>query len=215
MVRRAAVLVVAACLALFALGVSLAPLQTEGFTQTLSARYSRAAEAGLSPERMSEIAEVVRAYVVAGRGELPATVDGRPGFERAAISHLDDVADVLAAARWTTFVIGVALAVASVTAWRCGLHREVARALESGAAVTVTLPVVTVAIALADFDAFFAGFHSLMFASGTWTFPPDSLLILAFPEGFWVASGVAWALLVLACGGLYAVFGAVVRRAVR
>jgi uncharacterized membrane protein len=53
--------------------------------------------------------------------------------------------------------------------------------------------------AVFDFSTFFAAFHSLFFAAGTWQFPYDSLLIRLFPERFWTTAGAAWA--VLAAGG--------------
>ncbi len=210
--RHLAVLVAAIGLALFAVGLSLMPLQTPGFTRTLSARYSHAAEAGLSRQRMLEVAESVRAYVVDGRGKLPATVEGRPGFETEAVSHLDDVRRVLTAVRVLVLLLGIMLAAAGLAAWRTGFRREVVQAFAAGAVATIAVPLVATAVALLDFPRFFASFHSIFFAQGTWTFPSESLLIRAFPESFWMASGLAWAFLTLACSASYAVCAASVRR---
>lgn len=210
--RRIAIALAAVGLALCALGVAVLPLQAPGFTQTLSERYSLADAAGLPRERMTAIAESVREYVVNRRGELPALVDGRPGFDAGAVSHLDDVADVLAGARRAVIAIAVVLAAAAVLAWRRGHQRDVAAALIAGGVATVALPLLASAAALIDFPAFFAAFHSLFFADGTWTFAYDSLLIRTFPEPFWVASGLAWALLVGVIAVAYGVVGAAIRR---
>lgn len=210
--RHLAVLIAAIGLALFAIGFSLVPLQAPGFTRTLSARYSHAAEAGLSRERMLEVAELVRVYVVNGSGELPVTVEGRPGFEPEVVSHLDDVRRVLAVARGFALLVGVTLVAVGLVAWRTGFRLEVARAFAAGAVATIVLPLAAIAAALLDFPRFFAFFHSIFFAQGTWTFPSDSLLIRTFPESFWMASGLAWAMLTLACSALYAVCGAMIRR---
>jgi uncharacterized membrane protein len=71
---------------------------------------------------------------------------------------------------------------------------------------TVGFLVAVVALALlaafTDFEWLFTKFHGLFFTSGTWTFPADSMLIRLFPEPFWVASGAAWATLVLLAAAL-------------
>ena len=46
-----------------------------------------------------------------------------------------------------------------------------------------------------DFNGFFTFMHSLFFASGTWTFDANSLLIMMFPTNFWIGMGVAFALI--------------------
>jgi len=60
-------------------------------------------------------------------------------------------------------------------------------------AVSVALLPAAAIAAVSDFDSFFTAFHGLFFASGTWTFAYDSLLIQTFPEPFWATSGAAWA----------------------
>lgn len=44
-----------------------------------------------------------------------------------------------------------------------------------------------------DFNGFFSWLHSLFFASGTWTFDANSLLINMYPTNFWIGMGVVWA----------------------
>lgn len=44
-----------------------------------------------------------------------------------------------------------------------------------------------------DFNGFFSFMHSLFFASGTWTFDANSLLIMMFPTNFWIGMGIAFA----------------------
>ena len=183
-------------LAIVVVGTAVLPLTGPGFTRTLSTRFSLAAEAGLSPERMREIAEQVRGFVVSGDpGTLPETVDGRSGFDAAAVSHLGDVFGVLNAAKLFT-----GLVTALVTIWiAIELARRrpgrIADALRAGAVLSVAFVLLAAAAATLDFDSFFTAFHGLFFRSGTWTFAYDSLLIQAFPEPFWVTSGAAWATL--------------------
>jgi len=191
-------------LALVVVGTAVLPLTSPGFTRALSGRFSLAAEAGLPPERMLEVAEQVRAFVVTSEADtLPETVDGRSGFDAGAVSHLIDVRRVLSAARLLT-----GLLTALVTIWiAIELARKrperIADALRAGAILAVAFVVLAAAAAVLDFERFFTAFHGVFFRSGTWTFAFDSLLIQTFPEPFWVSCGAAWAALtVLGAGAL-------------
>jgi len=183
--------------ALLGLGLAVVILTVPPYTALLSNRYSLAEDAGLSEQQAATIAEDVRAFVVAGEGTLPSTVRGRPGFDASAVSHLTDVRDVLARARLVSIALAAALAAWVVAMVRRGERARVGVALKAGAALSALLVAGAVLVGVTDFDAFFSAFHGLFFASGTWTFPYDSLLIRLFPEPFWAASGVAWGALVL------------------
>ena len=196
--RRAATVLVGIALAALVLGVSVSLLTGHAFTRLLASRYSLAAEAGLPRERMLDVAEHVRAFVVDGDAQtLPATVDGRPGFDAAAVSHLLDVRQVLDSARIVTGLLSALL-----TIW-LGVHiarkrtQGIAAALRAGAITSTVIVVLAAVIAVSDFESFFSAFHRLFFTSGTWTFSYDSLLIQTFPEPFWVTAGLAWGGLVL------------------
>lgn len=202
--RSVSTWVVGFALALVVVGTAVLPLTGPGFTRALADRFSLAAEAGLPPERMLEVAEQVRAFVVTSDVDsLPATVDGRSGFDGSAVSHLIDVRLVLSAARLFT-----GLLTALVTIWiALELARKrpgrIADALRAGAILAVVFVALAAAAAVLDFDWFFTAFHGLFFRSGTWTFAFDSLLIQTFPEPFWATCGVAWAVLtVLGAGAL-------------
>lgn len=210
--RRPLTWLVGLALALFLLGISVALLTIPSFTQRVASATVLSSEAGLPRARMVQIAESVRVFVVdESSPELPAVVDGRPGFDQAAVSHLIDVRKVLAAARLITGILAAALAV--------GLAVEVARkrtdriadTLMAGAICSAALVVLCFIAATSNFDAFFAWFHGLFFKSGTWTFPSDSLLIQVFPEPFWEAAGAAWATLVLVGAAVLAVGARVLR----
>lgn len=200
--RRVLTVLIGIALSLLVIGVSVSMLTGRAFTGLLAARFSLAAEAGLPPQRMLQIAEQVRDFVVEGDvRSLPATVDGRPGFDAAAVSHLRDVRRVLSGSRSVTGALAALIAV-----W-LGLHvarkrtAGIASALRAAAVASASVVVLAVLIAAIDFERFFAAFHSLFFKSGTWTFPSDSLLIQTFPEPFWVTAGVTW-------GGLVLIFAA-------
>ena len=74
---------------------------------------------------------------------------------------------------------------------------RVGRRALGGVAQAAGIAVVAVFALLAawvvvDFNGFFAAFHSLFFANGTWTFSYDSLLITMYPPEFWIGMGAVW-----------------------
>ena len=116
-----------------------------------------------------------------------------------AVSHLDDVFGVVQAAKWWLLAAVVAACVGcTATAFRGG-KRLLGRVL-AGAGVSVLAVFALLAAWVAiDFDGFFAQFHSLFFAAGTWTFSWDSLLICMYPPEFWVGMGAIWLVVTVAC----------------
>ncbi len=200
-------------LALFMLGVSVLLLTFPGVTGTLVRAFGSAGRSGLAEETAARLAQDVRTYVADGtRPQLPATVDGRPGFTPRAVAHLDDVRAVFSGTRLAT--TGLA---ALLTAWLMmrlsrRSYRPIAAASKTGAFMLFTaLPLAAVAAVL-DFDVLFAWFHALFFEGDTWLFPADELLIQLFPEPFWVTAGALWAALAFLGGtGLYAASRALAR----
>lgn len=130
-----------------------------------------------------------------------------------ALSHLDDVHAVVSSAA----VVLVAFALVAVV---CTVYLGLRRGRRRVGGVLIAASVVVIAVfaalaawAISDFDGFFASFHSLFFASGSWTFSATSLLITMYPTAFWMGMGAVW----LATCGLLSVAaivaGSVARRA--
>lgn len=156
------------------------------------------ASAGLSTADTVALSNRVRALVADPEYDrLPASWRGRPAFDTAAVSHLLDVRAVISGARVAVGI--VALLLAAYAAW-CVAKRRFAplgRGMRWGALGLVAGTIIAVVAAVTSFDALFTAFHGLFFSAGTWVFPEDSLLIRLFPERFWVASGAAWAVLIV------------------
>jgi hypothetical protein len=188
-------------LTVLVLGLSVAVLVQPWFTRIVSARTSEFSAAGVAPARGLELAQGVREYV-AGTStdvdqDLPATVDGRPGFDEAARSHLTDVARVISGARLLTGLVGGALTVWLLAEVIRRRTNAVAQGLRMGAYLSAGFMAVAALVGLTSFDWLFTAFHDVFFAPGTWTFPSDSLLIRLFPEPFWTTAAASWAALVL------------------
>jgi integral membrane protein (TIGR01906 family) len=197
-VRRIATALIGLALGVLVVGLALSMLTQPLFTRLLAERFSLARDAGLPLARMLDVAEQVRSFVAGPKATmLPDVVDGRPGFDVSAVSHLADVRRVIAGARLVTW--GLALMLTLWLAVQVVRRRfdRVAQVMRAAAIWCAVLVVLAALAGLLDFDALFSAFHGLFFAEGTWTFASDSLLIQTFPESFWAVAAGMWAVLVL------------------
>lgn len=128
-----------------------------------------------------------------------------------ALSHLDDVYRVVVGARIALIAIALlAVAACAHVGIRVGKRALGGVVLTAGIAVLATFAALA-AWVVVDFNGFFAAFHSLFFANGTWTFSYDSLLITMYPPEFWMGMGAVW----LATTGLLSIAAIVVGRRLR
>jgi len=186
--------VVGLALAVVVAGAVLGVLVTPPVTRTLVRWLDVAASGGLSPAQAESLAEDTRLFVTdRSAPPLPAQVGGMPAFDGAAVAHLEDVRELLLAARLATGVLAGLLAVWLVVSVARRRMPAIASALFAGALCCAVLPVVGAVLAFSDFEWFFSAFHAVFFEAGTWTFPSDALLIRLFPEPFWASVGALWA----------------------
>ena len=164
----------------------------------------------------------------AGAPDLSAWAEGTPSLEEAraaleaadesyvltpdAISHLDDVYYVVSVA-YPLLAACAVIAVCGIVflGARCGRRRVGGALAVSGGAVLALFAALAVWVAV-DFNGFFAAFHSLFFAEGTWTFSWDSLLICMYPPEFWIGMGAVWLGVTAACCMLCIIVGALLLR---
>ena len=164
----------------------------------------------------------------AGAPDLSAWAEGTPSLEEAraaleaadesyvltpdAISHLDDVYYVVSVA-YPLLAACAVIAVCGIVflGARCGRRRVGGALAVSGGAVLALFAALAVWVAV-DFNGFFAAFHSLFFAEGTWTFSWDSLLICMYPPEFWIGMGAVWLGVTVACCMLCIIVGALLLR---
>ncbi|MDN6499575.1 MAG: DUF1461 domain-containing protein, partial [Yaniella sp.] len=67
----------------------------------------------------------------------------------------------------------------------------IARSLFAGAVWFTAAMIVLAIVAAFGWEAFFAGFHQIFFADGTWTFSTTDTLIRLYPGQFWI-DAAAW-----------------------
>lgn len=117
-------------------------------------------------------------------------------FEGGEVSHMADVKLVILSA----FGAGVLLILLSLIAVLYLRRRSpggVRRGLFAGSIITLVIIISLGVLAVLGWEQFFAQFHSVFFASGTWTFSLQDTLIRLFPAQFWVDGGIVIAGLVL------------------
>lgn len=114
-----------------------------------------------------------------------------------ALDHLDDCyrvaqwANPLLIGAFVVSLVGLILVYGLNRKSRQSKKRVGSVFLWAGSLVLLLFIVLGVWIAV-DFTGFFAVFHSLFFAAGTWTFDITSLLISMYPTEFWIGMGVFW-----------------------
>lgn len=166
-----------------------------------AALISRAAASAADPEKAERWSDGARA-ILAEEDALQmkpwdamlalSQLDPSYALDASAIVHLDEVNDVVSAARMP--ILGCTMIAAFCLMALVMMFGPVAagRALLFGGAATLALFAVLGIWGLFGFDALFAWMHSLFFADGTWVFPADSLLIQMYPIGFWMGMGAWW-----------------------
>ena len=124
------------------------------------------------------------------------THGGGPLFTEAEVSHMADVKGVMWGATAALVLLTLVCAALIVHLLR---HSPggVRRALFAAAAWFLIALVALAVLAVIGWSTFFAGFHSLFFADGTWTFSVQDALIRLYPEQFWTDAALAVGLLSL------------------
>lgn len=111
--------------------------------------------------------------------------NGTPLFNERELSHMVDVKTVvqLGLRVWAADIAALLLlGLIAVLTHRSGAYL---RGLSIGGWITVGAIVLILVAVFTNFDALFAAFHQLFFASGTWLFYYSDTLIRLFPLPFW------------------------------
>lgn len=159
---------------------------------------------------------------VASLGANPSVEQIETAFEKAdesyvltpdAMSHLDDVFGVVSAACiWLIVIAILVVAACAHVAIRVSRLALGGVLLAAGVGVLTAFALLAAWVAV-DFNGFFAMFHSLFFAAGSWTFSYDSLLITMYPSEFWIGMGAVWLIVTVALSILSIIVGSKLRKA--
>ncbi|NWN87775.1 MAG: TIGR01906 family membrane protein [Micrococcaceae bacterium] len=122
--------------------------------------------------------------------------NGNPLFTQEEVAHMADVKQVIT----VTMIAGIVMAVICIvlmillSRMRKG---AIARSLFAGAIWFTAALIILAVVALLGWEAFFAGFHQIFFADGTWTFYTTDTLIRLYPGQFWIDAAIWIAALTL------------------
>ncbi|WFP17397.1 TIGR01906 family membrane protein [Citricoccus muralis] len=122
--------------------------------------------------------------------------EGQSLFTAEEVSHMHDVKIVMLITMLAGIVLGLACLAFMIILARTR-KGGIRRGLFAGAVWLIVATIGLAVVAVLGWEAFFAGFHSLFFADGTWTFYASDTLIRLYPNQFWIDAGIAVAALTL------------------
>ncbi len=166
-----------------------------------------------SRSELVAVAEAGRDYVDSVPGAtMPTGSDERTSFTPEVVSHMEDVRVVISASAYITIAVCIALLIALILVWRFLGRQYLGNSLFRGGVTAIVVVFILGVVGVLSFDTLFTAMHQLLFADGTWTFSADSLLICAYPIGFWIGMATVWAISLLLLSAIVAIMGLVMRR---
>lgn len=131
--------------------------------------------------------------------------DGQPIYNERELSHMLDVKNLIQLMIKVMIPLAALLLISWVLAWRMGWLQQFWRAVSRGGWATLGLIAMILAGVVLNFDALFAGFHSIFFTGSTWLFYTSDTLIRLFPEKLWSDAFIFMGIFTLA-GGVICTF---------
>jgi integral membrane protein (TIGR01906 family) len=175
------------------------------FIGWLQDRHDVADKLRISQDELDRInGEIV--WDIFSGGDFDVTFDdGEPVLDAEERSHMDDVS------RLVRILVILDLVAMAFAAWGGRLLRtepdRLGRMLVVGAGGVGVATVAIGLFAIVAWDSAFTLFHELLFPPGTWSFPPDSTMILLYPPAFWFDAAMIAAALVLATAATLSIAG--------
>ena len=144
---------------------------------------------GFARDERTDLAQLARIYLLndAGPeflGDL-RDANGKVLYNPRELGHMLDVKAIVQRALTAWAILGLALALTALAAWRLGQPGTARAGLRLGARLTLALMAGLVLLMAASFSVLFTGFHNVFFEPGTWVFYTSDTLIRLFPMRFW------------------------------
>ncbi|GAA1116689.1 TIGR01906 family membrane protein [Citricoccus alkalitolerans] len=121
---------------------------------------------------------------------------GNQLFTDTEVSHMADVKLVMLITMAAGAVLGLLCIIFMIVLARTA-KGGIRRSLFAGSLWMLVVLIALAVLAVLGWEQFFATFHSLFFADGTWTFQATDALIRLYPNQFWMDAGIGIAALVL------------------
>lgn len=189
---RGAGVVVGLATALVILAISIVPFLTRPWMSFAQARAQATLLTGWPEADVRSATDSIVGDLIFFGG-FDGSVNGAPILTERERSHMRDVRNVFAGF-YVVAIVAAAWLVLAVRRWGAAAWAAIRR---GAIGLGVGLVVAGVVLAFA-FDAAFAIFHTLFFASGSWTFDPATdRLVQLFPDQFWFETTAAVGVLAL------------------
>jgi len=185
-------------------------LASDGYLRLAFARPGLTEAPGFSAEERWAAASVSTRFVVSTAGSRTLAElrhRDQPLYTPEEIAHLVDVQRLVLLITGLGLAGALLLAVAVLSRLRGADRARLGLALRRGGWLCVALVMVPGLGVLLAWPLAFTRFHEVLFAPGTWQFPPDSSLIRLFPERFWFDAAVLLLGLIVAQGLALALVG--------
>jgi integral membrane protein (TIGR01906 family) len=117
-------------------------------------------------------------------------------FTDSEVAHMADVKLVMLITMGVGLLLGL-LCILFMAALSRTAKGGIRRALFAGSVWMLVVLIALAVLAVLGWQQFFAAFHGLFFADGTWTFLASDSLIRLYPNQFWIDAGASVAALVL------------------
>ena len=115
--------------------------------------------------------------------------NGNPAFTQAEVGHMVDVKQVMFGTTIGGIIAAIICIVIVVLLYRMR-KGAIARSLFAGAVWFTAAVIILAVVAILGWEAFFAAFHQIFFADGTWTFSTTDTLIRLYPGQFWIDAAI-------------------------
>ncbi len=145
---------------------------------------------GLSPDLRLSYASQNLAFVRDDQSILALEIQKsgeNPLYNERELSHMVDVQNVYQAFELLWIVFTALILIVSVLLYiQVDNRKDLALSLKFGGLITTGFIAAIGLLALIGWDTWFAIFHKLFFADGSWTFYYSDTLIRLFPQKFWM-----------------------------
>jgi integral membrane protein (TIGR01906 family) len=145
---------------------------------------------GFSPDQRLSYASLNLTFV---RNDRPISVleiqksGENPLYNERELSHMIDVQNVYQVFAFLWTVVTALILITFVLLYiQADIRKDIPLALKLGGLITTGFIVTIGLMALIGWDTWFALFHKLFFAAGSWTFNYSDTLIRLFPQKFWM-----------------------------
>lgn len=176
-----------------------------GFVEALQQRHDVADRLRLSQDEIGRINGEMLWDIFTGGDFDISLANGQAVLDEDERAHMLDVSHLV---RLLVLVLAASIGAAAYGGRRLRDEpRRLGRLLIRGAGGVAVAAAVIGLFAVLAWETAFNLFHQILFAPGTWSFPPDSMLVQLYPPAFWFDATLVAGATILLIGGAFSYAG--------